>query len=45
LSTRPSETQSSCRRRSPSRELAELLDVNPADIIRELIKSGIFATI
>ena len=27
------------------KELAELLDVNPADIIRELIKSGIFATI
>ena len=26
-------------------ELAELLGVNPADIIRELIKSGIFATI
>src|SRR3954452_1646878 len=27
------------------KELAELLAVNPADIIRELIKSGIFATI
>jgi translation initiation factor IF-2 len=27
------------------KELAELLDVNPADVIRELIKSGIFATI
>jgi translation initiation factor IF-2 len=27
------------------KELAELLDVSPADIIRELIKSGIFATI
>ncbi len=27
------------------KELAELLGVNPADIIRELIKSGIFATI
>ena len=26
------------------KELAELLGVNPADIIRELIKSGIFAT-
>ena len=27
------------------KELADLLSVNPADIIRELIKSGIFATI
>ncbi len=27
------------------KELADLLGVNPADIIRELIKSGIFATI
>src|SRR5215204_4269812 len=27
------------------KELAELLTVSPADIIRELIKSGIFATI
>ena len=27
------------------KELAELLAVNPADVIRELIKSGIFATI
>ena len=27
------------------KELAELLGVNPADVIRELIKSGIFATI
>jgi len=27
------------------KELAELLDVNVADVIRELIKSGIFATI
>ena len=27
------------------KELGELLGVNPADIIRELIKSGIFATI
>ncbi len=27
------------------KEMADLLDVNPADIIRELIKSGIFATI
>mgnify|MGYP001565714842 FL=1 len=27
------------------KELSEMLDVNPADIIRELIKSGIFATI
>ena len=27
------------------KELADLLDVSPADIIRELIKSGIFATI
>ncbi len=27
------------------KELAELLDVNPADVIRELIKSGIFTTI
>ena len=27
------------------KELAELLDVNAADVIRELIKSGIFATI
>src|SRR6478735_153481 len=27
------------------KELAELLGTNPADIIRELIKSGIFATI
>ena len=27
------------------KELAELLSVNPADVIRELIKSGIFATI
>ncbi len=27
------------------KELAELLQVNPADVIRELIKSGIFATI
>jgi translation initiation factor IF-2 len=27
------------------KELAELLTVNPADVIRELIKSGIFATI
>ena len=29
----------------PVKELAELLTVNPADVIRELIKSGIFATI
>ncbi len=27
------------------KELSEMLDLNPADIIRELIKSGIFATI
>src|SRR6187397_2221741 len=27
------------------KELADLLAVNPADVIRELIKSGIFATI
>jgi len=27
------------------KELAELLTVNPADVIRELIKSGIFASI
>src|SRR5450756_1458225 len=27
------------------KELADLLVVNPADVIRELIKSGIFATI
>jgi len=27
------------------KELAEVLSVNPADVIRELIKSGIFATI
>ena len=27
------------------KELAELLGVNPADIIRELIKSGIFAPV
>jgi translation initiation factor IF-2 len=27
------------------KELAEMLGVNPADVIRELIKSGIFATI
>src|SRR3989337_4245101 len=27
------------------KELAELFGVNPADVIRELIKSGIFATI
>src|SRR4249919_1896827 len=27
------------------KELAELIGVNPADIIRELIKSGIFANI
>ena len=27
------------------KDLAELLSVNPADVIRELIKSGIFATI
>src|SRR3982751_3147062 len=27
------------------KDLAELLTVNPADVIRELIKSGIFATI
>ncbi len=27
------------------KELSELLEVNPADVIRELIKSGIFATI
>ncbi|MDQ3492857.1 MAG: translation initiation factor IF-2 N-terminal domain-containing protein, partial [Chloroflexota bacterium] len=27
------------------KELAELVGVNPADIIRELIKSGIFASI
>src|SRR5258708_16225761 len=27
------------------KELAALLDVNPADVIRELIKSGIFASI
>src|SRR3954470_18457515 len=27
------------------KDLAELLGVNPADVIRELIKSGIFATI
>jgi translation initiation factor IF-2 len=27
------------------KELAELLGVNPADVIHELIKSGIFATI
>src|SRR5207342_1187364 len=27
------------------KELADMLAVNPADVIRELIKSGIFATI
>src|ERR671921_2541756 len=27
------------------KDLAQLLGVNPADVIRELIKSGIFATI
>src|SRR5258707_13786025 len=27
------------------KELAELLSVNPEDVIRELIKSGLFATI
>src|SRR5215216_6898812 len=27
------------------KELADVLSVNPADVIRELIKSGIFATI
>ena len=27
------------------KELAEVFGVNPADVIRELIKSGIFATI
>ena len=27
------------------KELADLFGVNPADVIRELIKSGIFATI
>src|SRR5215216_3117571 len=27
------------------KELADVLGVNPADVIRELIKSGIFATI
>ena len=37
--------RSSCPRRSPSRSSPSCSAVNPADIIRELIKSGIFATI
>ena len=36
---------SSCPATITVKELAELLGVNPADVIRELIKSGIFATI
>ena len=37
--------RSSCPARSPSRSSRSCSAVNPADIIRELIKSGIFATI
>ena len=37
--------RSSCPATITVKELAELLGVNPADVIRELIKSGIFATI
>ena len=44
-STRASVARSSCPGTITVKELAELLGVNPADIIRELIKSGIFATI
>ena len=40
-----SAAQSSCRRASPSRTWRISLGVNPADVIRELIKSGIFANI
>ena len=36
---------SSCPSQITVKELADLLGVNPADIIRELIKSGIFANI
>ena len=43
--TRASAARSSCPGTITVKELAELLGVNPADIIRELIKSGIFATI
>ena len=44
-STRASAARSSCPGTITVKELAELLTVSPADIIRELIKSGIFATI
>ena len=44
-STRASVARSSCPARSPSRSSPSCSAVNPADIIRELIKSGIFATI
>ena len=37
--------RSSCPATITVKELADLLAVNPADVIRELIKSGIFATI
>jgi hypothetical protein len=37
--------RSTCPATITVKELAELLTVNPADVIRELIKSGIFATI
>ena len=40
-----SAARSSCRARSPSRSSRSCSAVSPADIIRELIKSGIFATI
>ena len=43
--TRASAARSSCPATITVKELAELLSVNPADVIRELIKSGIFATI
>ena len=44
-SIRASEARSSCRPRSPSRTSPPSSAVNPADVIRELIKSGIFASI
>ena len=44
-STRASVARSSCPGTITVKELAELLTVSAGDIIRELIKSGIFATI
>ena len=44
-SIRASVARSSSRARSPSRSSPSCWRVSPADIIRELIKSGIFATI